>query len=300
MTAAANEDLLLAGRPVRRVGFGAMQLPGPGVFGPPPDRDAALGVLRRAVELGVNHIDTAQYYGPDVANELIHDALHPYARDLVLVSKVGAARDGQGGWHPAQSPADLRAGVEDNLRSLEVDRIDVVNLRLVGEGAAAPDDRAGSAAFDEQLDAMVAMRDEGMIGGLGLSNVSLDQLEHGLVRTAIACVQNSLNLLDRAALPLLERCRSEGIPFVPFFPLGSAFDARKRVLEHPAVRAAAHRLGVLPSQVALAWLLALAPNILLIPGTSSRRHLEENLAAADLALDAEARASLDEASPQAQ
>ena len=208
MTAAANEALLLAGRPVRRVGFGAMQLPGPGVFGPPPDRDAALGVLRRAAELGVNHIDTAQYYGPDVANELIHDALHPYPRDLVLVSKVGAARDGQGGWHPAQSPAELRAGVEDNLRSLEVDRIDVVNLRLLGERGAPPDDQAGAAAFDEQLDAMVAMRDEGMIGGVGLSNVSLNQLEHGLARTAIAGVQNALNVVDRAALPLLERCRS--------------------------------------------------------------------------------------------
>ena len=141
MTAAPSETLPLAGRPVRRVGFGAMQLPGPGVFGPPPDRDAALGVLRRAVELGVNHIDTAQYYGPDVANELIHDALHPYPRDLVLVSKVGAARDEQGGWHPASSPPELRAGVEDNLRSLEVDRIDVVNLRLLDERGAAPDDR---------------------------------------------------------------------------------------------------------------------------------------------------------------
>jgi aryl-alcohol dehydrogenase-like predicted oxidoreductase len=300
MTAPANEGLLLAGRPVRRVGFGAMQLPGPGVFGPPPDRDAALGVLRRAVELGVNHIDTAQYYGPDVANELIHDALHPYPGDLVLVTKVGAARDGQGGWHPAQSPAALRTGVEDNLRSLEVDRIDVVNLRLLGERNAPSEDQAASAAFDAQLDAMAAMRDEGMIGGLGLSNVSLEQLEHGLSRTAIACVQNALNLVDRTALPLLERCRAEGIPFVPFFPLGSAFDSRKRVLEHPVVRAAAQRLGALPSQVALAWLLALAPNILLIPGTSSRRHLEENLAAADLVLDAEALASLDEASPAGQ
>jgi pyridoxine 4-dehydrogenase len=286
MTAAANQALPLAGRDVRRVGFGAMQLPGPGVFGPPPDRDAALGVLRRAIELGVNHIDTAQYYGPDVANELIHDALHPYPQDLVLVSKVGAARDAQGGWHPASSPGELRAGVEDNLRSLEVDRIDVVNLRLIG----------GSAAFDEQLDAMVAMRDDGLIGGIGLSNVSLEQLEDGMARTEIACVQNALNVVDRTALPLLERCRSEGVPFVPFFPLGSAFDSRKRVLEHPAVRATAQRLGALPSQIALAWLLALAPNILLIPGTSSPQHLEENLAAADLVLDDEALAGLDEAS----
>jgi pyridoxine 4-dehydrogenase len=286
VTASANEAFPLAGRNVRRVGFDAMQLPGPGVFGPPPDRDAALGVLRRAAELGVNHIDTAQYYGPDVANELIHDALHPYPQDLVLVSKVGAARDAEGGWHSASSPAELREGVEDNLRSLEVDRIDVVNLRLINEPGA----------FDEQLDAMVAMRDEGMIGGVGLSNVSLEQLEHGLARTEIACVQNALNVVDRAALPLLERCRSERIPFVPFFPLGSAFDSRKRVLEHPAVRATAQRLGALPSQIAIAWLLALAPNTLLIPGTSSLQHLEQNLAAADLVLDDEALASLDEAS----
>jgi aryl-alcohol dehydrogenase-like predicted oxidoreductase len=277
-----------------------MQLPGPGVLGPPRDRETALAVLRRAVELGVNHIDTAQYYGPDVANELIHDALHPYPRDLVLVSKVGAARDEQGGWHPASSPAELRAGVEDNLRSLEVDRIDVVNLRLLDERGAAPEDQAASAAFDKQLDAMIAMRDEGMIAGIGLSNVSLGQLEHGLARTAIACVQNALNLVDRAAQPLAERCRAEGVPFVPFFPLGSAFDSRKRVLEHPAVRATAQRLGVLPSQIALAWLLALAPNILLIPGTSSRRHLEENIAAADLALDDQALVSLDGASRTAQ
>ena len=283
MTAGADETLPLAGRAVRRVGFGAMQLPGPGVFGPPADRDAALGVLRRAIELGVNHVDTAQYYGPDVANELIHDALHPYPPDLVLVSKVGAARDAQGGWHPASSPAELRAGVEDNLRSLEVDRVDVVNLRLVG----------GSAPFDEQLDAMVAMRDEGLIGGVGLSNISLEQFEHAAARTEIACVQNALNVVERAAFPLLERCRSAGVPFVPFFPLGSAFDSRKRVLEHPEVRATAQRLGALPSQVALAWLLALAPNLLLIPGTASRRHLEENLAAADLVLDDEALARLD-------
>jgi pyridoxine 4-dehydrogenase len=264
-----------------------MQLPGPGVFGPPPDRVAALGVLRRAVELGVNHIDTAQYYGPDVANELIHDALHPYPEDLVIVSKVGGKRDAEGGWHAAASPAELRAGVEDNLRSLEVDRVDVVNLRLIDEAAPA--------AFDEQLDAMIAVRDEGLIGGIGLSNVSLEQYAHASARTAIACVQNSLNVVDRASLPLLDRCRSEGVAFVPFFPLGSAFDSGNRVLEHPAVRAAAQRHSALPSQIALAWLLALAPNILLIPGTSSIEHLEQNLAAADVALDDEALAGLSQA-----
>jgi pyridoxine 4-dehydrogenase len=284
---AANETFALAGRDVRRSGFGAMQLPGPGVFGPPPDRDAALAVLRRAVELGVNHIDTAQYYGPDVANELIHDALHPYPEDLVIVSKVGGKRDAEGAWLPAASPAELRAGVEDNLRSLEVDRVDVVNLRLIEETTPA--------AFDEQLDAMIAMRDEGLIGGIGLSSVSLEQLERGLARTAIACVQNPLNVVHRESLPLLERCRSAGVAFVPFFPLGSAFDSRKPVLEHPAVRSAAERLGALPSQIALAWLLALAPNVLLIPGTSSVEHLEQNLAAADVVLDDEALAGLNEA-----
>lgn len=293
---AASETFPLAGRPVRRVGFGAMQLPGPGVFGPPHDREAALGVLRRAVELGVNHIDTAQYYGPDVANELIHDALHPYPEDLVIVSKVGGKRDAEGAWLPAASPAELRAGVEDNLRSLEVDRVDAVNLRLIEEPGSAPEDQGDAATFDEQLDAMIAMRDEGLIGGIGLSSVSLGQLEHALDRTEIACVQNSLNVVDRASLPLLERCRSEGVPFVPFFPLGSAFDSRKLVLENPAVRATAERLGALPSQVAIAWLLALAPNTLLIPGTSSLQHLEENLAVADLVLDDEALATLNEAS----
>src|SRR6266545_7267327 len=175
MAAAANETFPLAGRPVRRVGFGAMQLPGPGVFGPPPDREAALGVLRRAVELGVNHIDTAQYYGPDVANELIHEALHPYPEDLVIVSKVGGKRDAEGGWHPALSPTDLRAAVEDNLRSLEVDRVDVVNLRHF--------DPTGPEAFDEQLDEMIAMREEGLIGGIGLSNVSLEAFERAAART---------------------------------------------------------------------------------------------------------------------
>jgi pyridoxine 4-dehydrogenase len=248
------------------------------------------------VELGVNHIDTAQYYGPDVANELIHDALHPYPPDLVLVSKVGGVRDARGGWHPVSSPGELRSGVEDNLRTLEVDRIDVVNLRLFDDRGSTPEDHAGSAAFDEQLDAMVAMRDEGMIGGVGLSNVSVGQLEHGMARTEIACVQNALNVIDRSALPLLERCRSARIPFVPFFPLGSAFDSRQRVLQNPAIRATAQRLGALPSQIAIAWLLALAPNIFLIPGTSSTQHLEENLAAADLVLDDEAIASLDDVS----
>jgi pyridoxine 4-dehydrogenase len=278
----------LAGRPVRRIGFGAMQLPGRGVFGPPRDRAQALAVLRRAVELGVNHIDTAQYYGPDVANELIHAALHPYPDDLVLVSKVGAAREADGGWIPAQRPEQLRRGVEENLRSLEVERLDVVNLRLLdGEDGRSP------VALDEQLATMADLRKEGKIAGVGLSNVSLEHVRSGLAHTEIACVQNSMNLLERDNEPVLELCRDVGIPFVPFFPLGSAFPGMAKVSEEPAVRALAETLAATPAQVGLAWLLARSPNVLLIPGTSSPAHLEENLAAGELELDAAALAQLE-------
>jgi aryl-alcohol dehydrogenase-like predicted oxidoreductase len=274
----------LAGRPVRRIGFGAMQLPGPGVFGPPRDRGEALAVLRRAVELGVNHIDTAQYYGPDVSNELIHAALHPYPEDLVLVSKVGAERDAQGGWIPAQRPAELRRGVEDNLRSLEIDRVDVVNLRLIGEHAAPG---AELVPLVDQLGEMVALREEGKIGGIGLSNVTLEQLDAGLAITDIACVQNPMSLLALSDQPTLDRCVDAGIAYVPFFPLGSAFPGGRHVNDDPAVQAVAARHGVSPAQVGLAWLLRHSERILLIPGTSSVGHLEENLAAGEVTLDAE-------------
>src|SRR5690242_3571583 len=216
---------MLAGRPVARIGYGAMQLPGPGVLGPPRDRAAALALLRRAVELGVNHIDTAQYYGPDVANELIHAALHPYPEDLVLVTKVGAERDRQGRWISAQRPHELRAGVEANLRSLEVERIDVVNLRLAGDGAPGVD-------LDSQLAEMIALRAEGKIGGIGISSVSIGQLRQALP-AGIACVQNAYNLLDRADEPLLELCSENDIAWVPYFPLGSAFAGAAKVTEHP-------------------------------------------------------------------
>jgi pyridoxine 4-dehydrogenase len=275
---------------VRRIGFGAMQLPGPGVFGPPRDRAEALAVVRRAVELGVDHIDTAQYYGPDVANELLRAALAPYPSDPALVSKVGAARDDKGGWLPAGRPEQLRAGVLDNLRTLAVDRLAAVNLRVMDPGHGTPD-----APFDEQLDAMVAIRDEGLIAGIGLSNVTVEQVRHGLARTEVVCVQNPLNLVDRSSMPVLQACRERGIAFVPFFPLGSAFGGVNRVLTHPAVVSAAHRLGATPAQVALAWLLALAPNVLVIPGTAARAHLEENLAAGSVVLDADTRAALDNA-----
>jgi aryl-alcohol dehydrogenase-like predicted oxidoreductase len=276
---------MLAGRPVARIGYGAMQLPGPGVLGPPRDRAAALALLRRAVELGVNHIDTAQYYGPDVANELIHAALHPYPEDLVLVTKVGAERDRQGRWISAQRPHELRAGVEANLRSLEVERIDVVNLRLAGDGAPGVD-------LDSQLAEMIALRAEGKIGGIGISSVSVGQLRQALP-AGIACVQNAYNLLDRTDEPLLELCSENDIAWVPYFPLGSAFAGAAKVTEHPAVLAAAAAQGATPAQVCLAWLLGHDPHILLIPGTTSLKHLNENVATADVRLDADTTAQLD-------
>jgi pyridoxine 4-dehydrogenase len=261
------------------MGFGAMQLPGPGVFGPPRDRGHALAVLRRAVNAGVNHIDTAQFYGPDIANELIHEALHPYPDDLVLVSKVGAVRDATGGWQAAQRPDELRAGVMANLASLELEQVPVVNLRR-HPGSDVP--------FAEQLGAMVDLRDAGLIGAIGLSNVELDEYRFAREGTEVACVQNSYNVADRSGQDIFDFCREDGVPYVPFFPLGSAFHPDSPVLTAPAVTRTAHRLGATPAQVALAWLLTQAPTVLLIPGTSSLRHLEENLAAADLVLDTEA------------
>jgi len=279
MDAVPTDSVRLAGRPVHRMGFGAMQLPGPGVFGPPTDRQIALQVVRRAVDAGVNHIDTAQFYGPDVANEIVHEALHPYPEDLVLVSKVGAARDEQGQWLPAQRPEELRTGVEANLASLELEQIPAVNLRR------HPD---SDVPFVEQLEAMMALRDEGLIGGIGLSNVDLDAYRTARTRTEVACVQNAYNLADRSGQDVFDACRHDEVPYVPFFPLGSAFNSENPVLGATSVRETAHRLEVTPAQVALAWLLHQGPNVLLIPGTSSLDHLEENLAAGDIALDLEA------------
>ena len=278
----------LAGRQVARIGFGAMQLPGPHVSGPPRDRDTALAVLRRAVELGVNHIDTAQYYGPDVANELIHSALHPYPDDLALVSKVGAERDGQGGWTPAQRPEQLRAGVEANLRSLAVEQLTVVNLRLLDADQAA----GQGVDLDSQMAEMVALRDEGKIGGIGISNVTIDQLRQALP-AGIACVQNAYSLLDRSGEPLLDQCREHNMAWVPYFPLGSAFPGVPKVTQHPAVVAAATSLGATPAQVGLAWLLAHDSHVLVIPGTSSLDHLSENVATAQVHLGADTVAVLD-------
>jgi len=281
-----SDTVLLAGRPVHRMGFGAMQLPGPGVFGPPADRAQALAILRCAVEAGVDHIDTAQFYGPDVANDLIHEALFPYPDQLVLVSKVGARRDEQRQWLPAQRPEELRAGVEANLASLELDQVPVVNLRRHPES---------DVPFAQQLDAMTAMRDEGLIGAVGLSNVTLDEYHMARAETDVACVQNAYNLTDRSDQPLFDACRADKVPYVPFFPLGSAFFADNPVLDAPVVEDTAHRLGATRAQVALAWLLAQAPTVLLIPGTSSPTHLEENMAAAEVVLDETAIEALDQA-----
>jgi aryl-alcohol dehydrogenase-like predicted oxidoreductase len=280
----------LAGHQVARIGFGAMQLPGPRVWGPPRDRDTALAVLRRAVELGVNHIDTAYFYGAGVANELIRAALHPYPEDLVLVSKVGAERDERGGFIAAQRPEQLRAGVDANLRSLGVERVDVVNLRLLDPGRMPGDDERID--LDSQLAEMVSLRDEGKIGGIGMSHVTIDQL-HQALPAGIACVQNAYSLLDRSGEPLLDLCRKHDLAWVPYFPLGSAFPGVAKVTDHLAVVAAATALGATPAQVGLAWLLAHDPHVLVIPGTSSPAHLTENVAAANVHIDAETMAVLD-------
>ncbi|MGE2724228.1 oxidoreductase [Mycolicibacterium pulveris] len=260
---------------VGRIGFGAMQLPGPGVFGPPRDRDQALAVLRRAVELGINHIDTAQFYGPDVANTLIREALHPYPADLALVSKVGARRDDVGAWLPAQQPDELRADIEQNLATLDTDRLAAVNLRIHSGDPSAPGpvDRE---LFDRQLTAMIQARDEGLIGGIGLSSITTEHLQIALDRTEIVCVQNPYNYVDRSSQPVLDACTERDIAFVSFFTLGSGFFADNPVLGHPDIQRNAQRLGCSPAQAALAWALSVAPNVLVIPGTSSVRHLEEN------------------------
>ncbi|OBI75181.1 oxidoreductase [Mycobacterium sp. E740] len=275
---------------VKRVGFGAMQLPGPGVFGPPRDHDQAIAVLRRAIELGINHIDTSQFYGPNVANELIREALHPYPNDLALVSKVGARRDEAGAWLPAQEPDQLRASIEENLETLGTDRLAAVNLR-VHDAGGDPNQPAqvNRELFERQLATMIKARDEGLIAGVGLSSVVAEHLRIALDHTEIVCVQNAYNVVDRTSQPVLDACIEHRIAFVPFFPLGSGFVADNPVLGHPAVRREADRLGRTPAQIVLAWTLSVAPNVLLIPGTSSVRHLEENTAVADIELSEDFR-----------
>jgi pyridoxine 4-dehydrogenase len=280
-----DDSFPLGPHSVRRIGFGAMRLPGPGVWGPPPDRDAALAVLRRAVEVGVDHIDTAQYYGPDVANELIRSALHPYPDGLLIATKVGGRRGPDREWLPAVTPDELRAAVHDNLRSLGLEQLGLVNLRLVGEADGMPDP---GVALPDMLGALIELRDEGLIDAIGISAVTVDQLHEARALTEIACVQNHFSLIDRSGADVLEACRELGIAFVPFFPLGGGdIVGTRELLERDAIRAIAARHDATPAQVALAWMLSQGPHVLAIPGTSSVAHLEENVGAAGVELGPE-------------
>ena len=281
----------LAGRRVARIGFGAMQLaelPGR----PVPDRETALAVLRRAVANGVNHIDTAQFYGAGRCNALIREALHPYPASLVLVSKVGAEHDGHAGLVAAQRPEQLRAGVEANLASLGVEQLAVVNLRRLDMPPSVPAEGDQRVDIDSQLTELIELRDQGKIGGIGLSNVDAEQLRRALP-AGIACVQNAHSILDRTGEPVLDLCREHDLAWVPFFPLGSAFPGRPKVTEHPTVVAVAASLGATPAQIGLAWQLTHYARTLLIPGTADPAHLDDNIAAGDLRLDHDTMALLD-------
>jgi pyridoxine 4-dehydrogenase len=274
-----NNTSFMGDKPVNRIGFGAMQLAGPGVFGPPRDPDAARAVLRRAIELGVDHIDTAQYYGPDVVNDLIRETLHPYPENLKLVTKVGGRRDEQGAWLPAQTPAELRAGVEDNLRSLQVERMDLVNLRLMGQ-------KDSGELLAEQLGALEDLRREGKLDLIGVSEAGADVVRRALELSDIAEVQNSYSVVNRSGEDVLELCMEREIAFVPYFPLGSAFTGGPRQLaQDPVIASVAERHQISVTQVALAWLLCRYERMLLIPGTTSVEHLEDNMAAADVELE---------------
>ena len=275
MNTSTRSRYRLADKAVWRVGYGAMQLAGDGVFGPPRDRDEAIAVLRAAVDAGVDHIDTAQYYGPRVVNELIRDALHPYPAELALVSKVAARRDDFGAVLPFDNPDQLRAGIEDNLATLGVDQLTAVNLRVMDN--AGPDAR-----FVDQLGALMTARDEGLIGGIGISNVSHDHLMRALEVAEIVCVQNFFNLAARHSTPILDECSARKIAFVPFCPLGYPRAQREAILTNAVVNSVAAAHDASAAQVALAWLLSLAPNVLLIPGTRTRAHLAVNLAAGGL------------------
>jgi pyridoxine 4-dehydrogenase len=279
-----NRTTFLGDKRINRVGFGAMQLAGQGVFGPPDDPAAARAVLRRAIELGVDHIDTSQYYGPDVVNDLIRQALYPYPDDLKLVTKVGWRRDDAGGILPAQRPDQLREGVEANLRSLRAERLDLVNLRLPGAG------RDNAISLEEQLLLLEDMRKEGKLDLIGLSNVDHAQLELALEVVDVAGVQNRYGILDRQDEEMVELARRRDIAYVPFFPLGGG---AARLAAEPTIVDVADKHRATPAQVALAWLLARYERMLLIPGTSSIAHLEENIAAIELELDDDDLIALD-------
>lgn len=273
----------LGGRTVRRLGYGAMQLAGPGVFGPPKNPEAALAVLREAVASGVNHIDTSDYYGPHTTNQLIREALHPYSKDLVIVTKVGARRGPDASWIPAFTPEEVTQAVYDNLRNLGLDALDVVNLRSVF-GLHGP----AEGSIEAPLTALAELQRKGLVRHIGLSNVTPTQIAEGRRICRIVCVQNHYNLAHRADDALIDALAREGIAYVPFFPLGGFSPLQSSVLSNVA-----QRLGATAMQVALAWLLRRSPNILLIPGTSAIAHLRENLAVAELKLPADASTALD-------
>lgn len=273
----------LGDRPVRRLGYGAMQLAGPGVFGPPRDRDMAIAVLREAVASGVDHIDTSDFYGPHVTNEIIREALHPYPADLVIVTKIGARRDAQGAWLPAISPAELTQAVHDNLRNLGRDVLDVVNFRSM-HGLHAPAD----GSIRAELETLAELQRQGLVRHVGLSHVTPAQVAQGRAICTIACVQNLYNLAHRDDDALIDALGRDGIAYVPYFPLGGFTPLQSDILSEVAAS-----LGATPMQVALAWLLQRAPNILLIPGTSSLAHLRQNLAAAEIVLPPAAVQALD-------
>lgn len=273
----------LGDREVGRLGYGAMQLAGPGVFGPPADEAKAKQVLRDAVAAGVNHIDTSDFYGPHVTNKLIKQALHPYSDDLCIVTKVGARRDDKANWLPAFSAAELTSAIEDNLRHLGLDAIDVVNLRSM-HGTHGP----AEGPLEAELDTLIGLKERGLIRHIGLSNVTAKQVKDAQAMTEIACVQNMYNVANRADDALIDVLAAQGIPYVPFFPLGGFTPLQSNELNDVA-----KSLNATPMQVALAWLLQRSPNILLIPGTSSPVHLQENLASAKLVLPADALAVLD-------
>ena len=273
----------LGDRIVKRLGYGAMQLAGPGVFGPPKDHDTAIAVLREAVASGVNHIDTSDYYGPHVTNKLIREALHPYPDDLVIVTKIGARRGDDASWNPAMSPDDLKSAVQDNLRNLKLDVLEVVNLRIMGDGHGPSE-----GPIEAPLTVLADLQRQGLVRHIGLSNVTSNQIEQGRRICDIVCVQNLYNVAHREDDVLIDELARAGIAYVPFFPLGGFTP-----LQSTALNKVATRLSATPMQVALAWLLQRAPNILLIPGTSSLGHLRENLAAASLKLPGDALTALD-------
>ncbi len=279
-----SETFRLGGRSVKRIGYGAMQLAGPGVFGPPKDRPTALAVLRQAVGSGVDHIDTADIYGPHVTNELIREALAPYPDHLTIVTKIGARRGTDASWLPASSPDELVAQVHDNLRTLGLDVLDVVNLRLLLDPHGPAE-----GAIDAQLETMALLQQQGLVRHVGISNATAAQVAAARKVVEIACVQNMYNLAHRTDDALIDDLARDGIAFVPFFPLGGFSP-----LQSNALSTVAAELGATPMQVALAWLLRRAPNILLIPGTSSPKHLEENLAACAIDLPDAAMAALDD------